>query len=57
MAELRNGSRPQDLQKAWAEVREAKAVMENAQADFRRMDFLFREGGINGTDGAPMAQA
>ncbi len=45
-AELKNGSRPQDLQKAWAEVREAKAVMENAQADFRRMDFLYREGGI-----------
>lgn len=46
LTELRNGSRPQDLQKAWAEVREAKAVMENAQADFRRMDFLFGEGGI-----------
>lgn len=46
LAELKNGSRPQDLQKAWAEVREAKAVMENAQAEFRRMDFLFREGGV-----------
>lgn len=46
LAELKNGSRPQDLQKAWAEVREANAVMENAQTDFRRMDILFREGGV-----------
>jgi HlyD family secretion protein len=46
LAELKNGSRPQDLQKAWAEVREATAVMENAQVNFRRLDFLFREGGI-----------
>ncbi len=46
LVELKNGSRPQDLQKAWAEAREAKAVMENAQVDFRRMDGLFREGGV-----------
>jgi len=46
LAELRSGSRPQELQKAQAEVREAKAVMENAQADFCRMVYLFREGGI-----------
>ncbi len=46
LAELRNGSRPQDLQKAWAEVREAKAVMENAQVDSGRMDSLFRDGGV-----------
>jgi HlyD family secretion protein len=46
LTELKNGSRPQDLQKAWAEVREANAVMENAQADFRRMDMLFRDGGV-----------
>jgi HlyD family secretion protein len=46
LVELKNGSRPQDLHKAWAEVREAKAVMENARADFRRMDFVFREGGV-----------
>ena len=46
LAELRNGSRPQDLQKAWAEVREANAVMENARVDFRRMDSLFRDGGV-----------
>jgi HlyD family secretion protein len=46
LAELKNGSRPQDLQKAWAEVREATAVMENARVNFRRLDFLFREGGI-----------
>ena len=46
LTELKNGSRPQDLQKAWAEVREAKAVMENAQVDFRRMDALFGDGGV-----------
>lgn len=46
LAELKNGSRPQDLHKAWSEVRETKAVMENAQVDFRRMDALFREGGV-----------
>jgi HlyD family secretion protein len=46
LAELRAGSRSQDIQKAQAEVREAKAVMENAQADLRRLDYLFREGGI-----------
>jgi HlyD family secretion protein len=46
LVELKNGSRPQDLQKARAEVREAKAVMENAQVDVRRMDLLFREGFI-----------
>ncbi len=46
LAELRNGSRPQDLQKALAEVREAKAVMDNSEVDARRMDLLFREGYI-----------
>ncbi len=46
LAELRAGSRRQELQRARAEVREAKAIMENAQADFRRLDFLFQEGGI-----------
>jgi HlyD family secretion protein len=46
LTELKNGSRPQDLQKAWADVREANALMENAQADFRRMEMLFRDGGV-----------
>ena len=46
LAELRAGSRRQELQRARAEVREANAIMENSQADFRRLDFLFREGGI-----------
>lgn len=46
LAELRAGSRRQELQRAHAEVREAKAVMENAQADVRRLDYLYREGGI-----------
>ncbi|MBI2875739.1 MAG: efflux RND transporter periplasmic adaptor subunit [Candidatus Tectomicrobia bacterium] len=44
LAELENGSRPQDLQKAWAEVREARALMKNSAADLQRMDTLFREG-------------
>jgi len=47
LAELRAGSRPQDLQRASADVREAKAVMDNAQADSRRMDALFRDGGAS----------
>jgi HlyD family secretion protein len=47
LAELRAGTRPQDLQRSSAEVREAKAVLDNAQADSRRMDALFREGGVS----------
>lgn len=43
VAELRAGSRPQEVQTALAEVREAKAVMENAQADARRMEDLYRK--------------
>lgn len=46
LAELRSGSRPQELQRALAEVREARAVLDNAQADFRRMDALYHEGGV-----------
>jgi HlyD family secretion protein len=47
LAELKSGSRPQELQRALAEVREAKAVMDNAQADFARMDTLYRDGGVS----------
>ncbi|RPI10671.1 MAG: HlyD family efflux transporter periplasmic adaptor subunit [Zetaproteobacteria bacterium] len=47
LAELRSGSRPQDLQRAAAEVREAKAVLANAEADFGRMEALYREGGVS----------
>ncbi len=47
LAELRSGSRPQELQRALADVREARAVLDNAQADFRRMDALFRDGGVS----------
>ena len=47
LAELKSGSRPQDLQRAAAEVREAKAVLENAQADLGRMEALYREGGVS----------
>ena len=47
LAELRSGSRPQDLQRAWADVREAKAVLDNARADLQRMEALYREGGVS----------
>jgi HlyD family secretion protein len=47
LAELKSGSRPQDLQRAWADVREAKAVLDNAQADLQRMEALYREGGVS----------
>lgn len=47
LAELRSGSRLQEVQRAAAEVREVKAMMENAQADFRRLEYLFMEGGIS----------
>ncbi|MFA5026581.1 MAG: efflux RND transporter periplasmic adaptor subunit [Candidatus Methylomirabilota bacterium] len=47
LAVLRAGSRSQDLRRASADVREAKAIMENAQADARRMDDLFRDGGVS----------
>jgi len=47
LAELRAGSRPQDLQRALAQVREAKAVLDNAQADARRMEALHRDGGVS----------
>jgi HlyD family secretion protein len=47
LAELRSGSRPQELQRASAEVRETRAILDNAEADVRRMDALFREGGVS----------
>jgi HlyD family secretion protein len=47
LAELRSGSRPQELQRASAEVREAKAVLDNAHADLRRMEALYRDGGVS----------
>ncbi len=47
LAELKSGSRPQELQRALAEVREAKAVMDNAQADSARMEALYRDGGVS----------
>jgi HlyD family secretion protein len=43
LAELRAGSRPQEVQRAEAEAREAKAVMENAQADAQRTEDLYRQ--------------
>jgi HlyD family secretion protein len=42
LAELQSGSRPQEIQTAWAEVREAQATMENARTDFARYDELHR---------------
>jgi HlyD family secretion protein len=47
LAELRAGTRQQELQRARADVREAKAVLDNAQADFRRMEALLRDGGVS----------
>jgi HlyD family secretion protein len=47
LTELRSGTRPQDLQRARAEVREAGAVMENARAERERMEALYREGGVS----------
>lgn len=47
LAQLRSGTRPQELQRAQAEVREAKAVMENARAEQERMEALYREGGVS----------
>lgn len=44
LAELRAGSRPQDIQKAEAEVAEIRAVLRNAERDFQRLDVLFRAG-------------
>lgn len=41
LAELRSGSRPQEVQRAWAEVREARATMVNAETDLRRVEMLF----------------
>ncbi|HSF03389.1 MAG TPA: efflux RND transporter periplasmic adaptor subunit, partial [Solirubrobacterales bacterium] len=43
LAELKAGSRPQEVQQAEAEAREAKAVMENAQTDSKRMEDLYRK--------------
>jgi HlyD family secretion protein len=42
LAELRSGSRRQDVERATAEVREARATMDNARADLDRMDELHR---------------
>lgn len=42
LAELRAGARPQELQMAEAEVREAKATLDNATADLRRSEELYR---------------
>lgn len=44
LAELRSGSRPQELRMAQAEVRETRATMVNAQAEFERQEALFRDG-------------
>ncbi|MCI0454072.1 MAG: HlyD family efflux transporter periplasmic adaptor subunit [Candidatus Dadabacteria bacterium] len=46
-AELRriiNGARNQERRGAWAEVKEAQAVMKNAQADLERRRALYRKG-------------
>ena len=57
LAELRAGTRPQELQRASADLREAQAVLDSTQADFRRMEALLRDGGVSAQtrDGAQTA--
>jgi RND family efflux transporter MFP subunit len=43
LQELRSGSRPQEVQRAIADVQEAKAVLDNAQAELERMEALYRQ--------------
>lgn len=43
LAELKSGSRPQEVQRAQAEAREAKAVLDNADTEYRRMERLYRQ--------------
>lgn len=43
LAELKSGSRPQEVQRAQAEAREARAVLENADTEYRRMESLYRQ--------------
>ncbi len=43
LAQLRAGSRPQEIQEAEANVRQARATMDNAEADYKRMDTLHRQ--------------
>jgi HlyD family secretion protein len=43
LAELRAGARPQEVQAALAQVRETRAVMENARTDAGRMEDLYRK--------------
>jgi HlyD family secretion protein len=43
LAQLRAGSRPQEIQQAEAEARQAKATMDNAEADYKRMETLYRQ--------------
>ncbi len=44
LAELRSGSRPQDLQIAFAQAREAEASLTNARVEYARQEALFRDG-------------
>ena len=41
LAQLRSGSRPQEIREAEALVRRAKANLDNAEADYKRMQSLF----------------
>lgn len=43
LAELKSGSRRQDIQRATAETQEARAVMDNARADLDRAERLFAQ--------------
>lgn len=47
LAQLKSGSRPQEVQRAQADLRQAKATLDNAEIESRRMDALYREGGVS----------
>ncbi len=44
LRKVNNGARQQERDAAWSSVSEAKAVMENAQAELRRRQELFSAG-------------
>jgi HlyD family secretion protein len=43
LAELRSGARPQETERARAEVREARAVLDNARTESERLETLHRQ--------------
>jgi len=47
VAELRAGSRPQEIEAARAAVASSEATLRNAEADFRRIEALYAKGAIS----------